>query len=116
MADNKQYITQTQDNGVVMISEEVVCAIAGNAIVDVEGLVSIGSKPGIDLKNWGKGMKISISENNEITIDCSIVVNYGLSVVNIANAAQDAISNAVESMTGVTVAQIDMNVCRIAKQ
>ena len=69
MADNKQYITQTQDNGVVMISEEVVCAIAGNAIMDVEGLVSIGSKPGIDLKNWGKGMKISISENNEITID-----------------------------------------------
>ena len=116
MADNKQYITQAQDNGVVMISEEVVCAIAGNAIVDVEGLVSIGSKPGIDLKNWGKGMKISISENNEITIDCSIVVNYGLSVVNIANAAQDAISNAVESMTGVKPAAVNVNVIGIARK
>ena len=93
------------------ISEEVICAIAGNAIVDVEGLVSIGSKPGIDLKNWGKGMKICISENNEITIDCS-----GLSVVNIANAAQDAISNAVESMTGVKPAAVNVNVIGIARK
>lgn len=116
MADNKQYITQAQEHGTVMISEEVICAIAGNAVVDVEGLISIGSKPGIDLKNWGKGMKINISENNEITIDCSIVVAYGHSVVGIANAAQDAIGNAVESMTGVKPAAVNVNVIGIVRK
>jgi len=116
MADNKQYITQTQDHGVIMISEEVVCAIAGNAVVEVEGIVSIGSKPGIDLKNWGKGMKININECNEITIDCSIVVAYGHSVVTVANAAQDAIGSAVESITGVKPAAVNVNVIGIVRK
>ena len=116
MADNMQYITQKQDGGVVMISEEVVCAIAGNAVVDVEGLVSIGAKPGIDLKNWGKGMKIGISTNNEITIDCNITVAYGQSVVAIANAAQEAISAAVESMTGVKPVAVNVNVIGIVRK
>ena len=116
MADNKQYITQKQDGGVVMISEEVLCAIVGNAVVDVEGLVSIGSKPGIDLKNWGKGMKININDNNEITIECNIVVAYGLSVVAIANAAQEAISGAVESMTGVKPVAVNVNVIGIVRK
>ena len=116
MADNKQYITQEQEYGSVLISEEVICAIAGNAVVDVEGLVSIGSKPGIDLKNWGKGMKITIGEGNQITIDCNIVVAYGYSVVNIANAAQDAIGNSVESMTGVKPSAVNINVIGIVRK
>ena len=37
MADYKRYITQTQENGNVMISEDVVAAIAEHALLDVEG-------------------------------------------------------------------------------
>ena len=32
MAEYKQYITQAQENGAVMISEDVVCAIVAHAV------------------------------------------------------------------------------------
>ena len=35
MAEYKRYITQTQENGNVMISEDVVAAIAEHALMEV---------------------------------------------------------------------------------
>ena len=49
MAENKQYITQTQENGSVMISEDVVMSIVAHAVSEVEGVVSISSKPVAEL-------------------------------------------------------------------
>ena len=46
MADNK-YITHTQENGTVMISEDVIATIVSNAVKDVEGVVSIEEDVGI---------------------------------------------------------------------
>lgn len=121
MADNKQYITQVQENGTVMISEDVIAAIIAQAIKDVEGVVSLNTKPGAELvdmigMNWGKGLKIAIAEDNGVTIDCELVIGYNQSVVAVAKAAQDAIRSAVESMTGVTVTAINVNVCGISRQ
>ncbi len=115
MADNKQYITQTQENGNVMISEEVVATIAAHAVTEVEGLISVGTKP-TDKKNWVKGMKITIGENNELSVDCSVIIAYGHTVVTVAKAAQDAIGAAVESMTGVKPKAVNVNVSGIARQ
>ena len=36
MAEYKQYITQIQENGNVMISEDVVCTIAVQSLSEVE--------------------------------------------------------------------------------
>ena len=122
MADNKTYITQTQENGTVMISENVIATIVDHAISEVEGVVGMSTKPGADIaemigkKNWGKGLKITISENDQTYIDCNIVVAYGQSVVSVANAVQIAVTNALESMTGVKVACVNVNVCGIAQQ
>ncbi len=122
MADNKTYITQVQDNGTVMISEHVIATIVDHAVNDVEGIVGLSTKPGADIaemigkKNWGKGLKITIGENDEIYIDCNVVVAYGQSVVAVANAVQLAVTNALESMTGVKVASVNVNVCGIAQQ
>ena len=49
MAENKQYISQMQDNGTVMISEDVVATIVMQAMKDVEGVVSLSAKPGADI-------------------------------------------------------------------
>lgn len=112
MADNKRYITQVQENGNVMISEDVVTTIVAHAAQEVEGVEGLHSR-----KSWGgKNMKIQIAEDNSLSIACNLIVKYGYSVIDVAKNAQDAVISAVESMTGVQVAQIDMNVCRIAKQ
>lgn len=122
MADNKQYITQLQENGNVLISEDVIAAIVENAISDVEGIVGLSVKPGADIadmigkKSWGRGIKISIGQDNTLTIDCNVNVGYGQSVVTVAKAVQDAVASAVESTAGVKVATVNVNVCGIIRQ
>ena len=122
MAENKQYITQVQDNGRVMISEDVITSIVIQSLSDIEGYVGLSAKPGSDIveligkKNWGKGIKVTISENDELTVDCNVVINYGHSVVSVAKAIQDAVSAALQSMTAVSVASVNVNVCGIVRQ
>ena len=121
MAENKQYITQIQENGNVMISEDVVSTIVEHALADVEGVDSIVAKPGADIadligKNWGKGMKIEIADDNSLTVVCDIMIGYNQSVVTVAKAVQDAVTAALESMTGVKVNSVNINVCGIIRQ
>ncbi len=121
MAENKQYITQIQENGNVMISENVVAAIVANALTEVEGLGSMGTKPGIGIldfqtkKQWSKGLKVQIAEDNSLTISCSLMIQYGYSVVDVAAAVQQAITTNLESMTGVKVNDVHVNVCGVVR-
>ena len=122
MAENKQYIEQVLDNGTVMISEDVIAEIVSHAVSEVEGVVSISTKPGADIaeligkKNWGRGLKITIAEDNSVSVDCNIVVSYGQAVVTIAKDVQAAVISALESMTGIKIAGINVNVCGISAQ
>ena len=122
MAENKQYITQVQENGTVMISEDVIATIVANAVTEVEGAVGLSVKPGADIvekigkKNWGKGMKITIGENDELYIDCNVIVGYGQSVVTVAKAVQESVTNALVAVAGVSVAAVNVNVCGIVRQ
>ncbi len=122
MAENKQYITQQQEQGLVLISEDVIATIIANAIKDVEGIVGLSTKPGADIadmigkKNWGKGMKITIGEDDALYIDCNVNVGYGQSVVTVAKSVQEAVTAALESAAGVKVAAINVNVCGIIRQ
>ena len=43
MAEYKQYITQTQQGGSVMISEDVIATIVEHTLTEVEGVVKGGS-------------------------------------------------------------------------
>ena len=115
MAEYKQYITQNQDKGSVMISEDVIATITEHTLSEVEGVVKGGAEV-VGKKSWGKGIRIAIAEDNTLTIGCNIIVRYGESVVGVAKAVQNAITNAVESVTGVTVADVDVNVCGIVRK
>ena len=120
MADSKQYILQIQENGSVMISEDVIATIVTHAVGEVEGVDSLITKPGADIadligkKQWGKGLKIVIDQDDNLHIDCNVVIQYGQSVVNVAKAVQEAVTSAVESMTGTKVTCVNVNVCGIA--
>jgi len=122
MAENKQYITQMQDSGSVMISEDVIAAIVAHAVDEVEGVVGLSVKPGADIvdligkKNWGKGIRITIGEKEELYVDCNVIVAYGQSIVAVANSVQSAVKSALEAMAGVTIASVNVNVCGIVRQ
>ena len=115
MAEYKQYITQIQENGNVMISEDVIAAIVEHALTEVDGVVKGGSDV-VGKKSWGKGLRIAIAEDNSLTIGCNIIVGYGESVINVAKAVQETVTTAVESVTGVTVTDVNVNVCGIIRK
>ena len=118
MAETKQFITKKLDNGNVLISEDVIATIVANAVKDVDGVAGLNAKPSVDMiakKGWGKSIKITISQQNALSIDCSILVTYGRPVVAVATAAQEAITAAVESMTGVAVSATNVNVSGIVR-
>lgn len=122
MADNKQYVTHVQSSGNVLISEDVIATIVVHAVTEVKGVVGLNTKPGADIaefigkKNWGKGIKITVSADNEVSIDCNVTVSYGQSVVAVAKEIQAAIHNSVEELTGVVIANVNVNICGIVRQ
>ncbi len=128
MAENKQYVTQIQENGSVQISEEVIGTIVTLALGDVEGVAGLAAKSGanisdfsdiveiIGIKNRGKGLKITITEDDDLYVDCYINVKFGQSVVGVARAVQDAVRSAVESTLNIKVAGINVSVCGIVRQ
>ena len=122
MAQNKQYIVKTQDNGTVMISEDVIAGIVAQSVKEVGGAVSLSLKPGADIadmigkKNWGKGVRITIAEDNALTVDCDILIGYGQSVVDMAKTVQSNVASHLESMTGVKVNAVNVNVSGIIRQ
>ena len=122
MADTKQYISHDQENGNVIISEDVIITIVSQAVSEVEGVVGMSTKPGADIvellgkKNWGKGIRAAISEDDTISIDCNVVLAYGQSVVSVAAAIQAAVTAAIESMAGVKVVAVNVNICGIVRQ
>ena len=120
MADNKQYVTQIQKNGALHISEDVIGAIVAHALCEVEGVAGLNTKPGSDIVEMigkrSKGVKVSVAEDAELTVDCNITVSYGQSIVDIAKAAQAAVSNALSAVAGIDAAIVNINVCGISRQ
>ncbi len=122
MADNKQYITRPQKGGAIMISEDVIGTIVSHALSEVEGVVGLSSKLNPDFAdligvgNWAKGIRITVDEDNEISIDCNINVAYGSCIVNVAKAAQEAIASAVESLSDVKTNAVNVNVCGVIRK
>lgn len=121
MAENKQYVTQVQDCGSILISEEVLATVTIQALQEVEGVAGLNAKHGTELsdllakKSWGKGLKIVIAEDNSVSVDCELLIGYGCSVIDVAKAAQEAITTQLESITNVQLHAVNINVAGIVR-
>ena len=50
-----------------------------------------------------------------VSIDCSLMIRFGYSVVEVGAAVQQAITTNVEAVTGVKVVGVNVNVCGIVR-
>lgn len=112
-------IVKTQDNDRIRISEEVIATIAGIAASEVENLASMsgGLKDGIagvfGKKSFGKGIKVEAREN-EVTIDMSIIMQYGCKIHEVSRQIQQMVRTAVEDMTGMSVTSVNISVLGVS--
>lgn len=102
--------------GSIRIADEVVEVIAGLAASEVEGVVGMSGGLVGDLanmlgrnKNLSKGVKVEVGEH-EVAVDLFIVVEYGVSIPDVAMGVQEAVKDAIESMTGLKVVEANVHV------
>ena len=108
-----------QDDGVagnVRISDEVITIIAGLAATEVTGVASMAGNITNELvaklgkKNLSKGVKIEMSDNS-LSVDLGI--EYGYSIPEVSRAVQERVKNAIETMTGLNVSEVNIRVADV---
>ena len=122
MSEKKEEILEEKSDANVEIatnlniSEDVIGIIAGLAAAEVEGIagMSLGFVDGINQilggnKKYAKGVKISL-DGKKVNVDLFVNVQYGMRIPDVAWVAQNAVKNAVENMTGLEVAAVNVNV------
>lgn len=107
--------TETENNGNVNISDEVISVIAALAASEVKGIAGMaGSFSGglselLGKKNLSKGVKLTVNEKN-ISLDLSVIAEYGAVIPDVAWQLQEKVKNEVEAMTGMTVTDVNISV------
>ena len=101
--------------GTIRIADEVVSIIAGLAATEIEGIAGMsgglvgGIAEMLGRKNFSKGVKVEVGER-EAAIDLYIIVKYGTRIPDVALAAQENIKQAIETMTGLSVVEVNVHV------
>ena len=111
-------IEEKEANGQIQISDEVISIIAGTAAAETEGVSLPSSAPVSSVKgffgkkNQSKGVKVTVEENT-VLIEIEVVVKFGINIKNACEEVQQKVKNAVETMTGLTVSGVNINVTAI---
>ena len=119
MSENKEYVSRSDELGNIHISEEVLAAIAAASTLEVEGVSALSANLGSDLaellgkKSLTKGIHVQMDED-KVKVDVSILLDYGHTIPETGKAVQDNVKNAVENMTGLEVAEVNVNVSGIS--
>ncbi|MGI5375500.1 Asp23/Gls24 family envelope stress response protein [Streptomyces sp. CA-251387] len=107
--------------GHTTIADDVVAKIAGLAARDVPGVHAMGGGfargmgamrervPGAGGKSVTSGVKVEVGEV-QAAVDLEIVVEYGVSIVDVAGDVRENVIAAIERMTGLEVVEVNIAV------
>lgn len=114
MAEHKDYWVTAGDQGTIKISEDVVASIAALAAAETEGVGGLAAGLTAEIasllgkKSQNKGVHVQLGEQDTVGVELSILVEFGKSVGEVALAVQKAVKAAVESMTGLKTAVVNV--------
>jgi len=101
------------EGGRTIFADDVVATIAALAVSDVEGVsaMSGGMVEGISeilgKKNLTKGVKVEVG-TEEAAVDVSVSIRYGFKIRDVCEKIQVAAKNAIETMTGLRVVEVNV--------
>lgn len=121
MAKDERNIYTIQNDagkGEVKIADEVVAIIAALAATEVEGVASMAGNitneliSRLGMKNLSKGVKVDVLEG-VVTVSLTLNLKYNYSVVEVSGKVQEKVKNAIENMTGLEVADVNIKVAGV---
>lgn len=104
--------------GEVKIADEVVAIIAALAATEVDGVASMAGNitneviGKLGIKNLSKGVKVDVLEG-VVTVSLALNIKYNYSIVDVTGKVQEKVKNAVENMTGLEVADVNIKVAGV---
>lgn len=117
--EKNTYTIKTDENlGEVKIADEVVAIIAGLAAMEVEGVASMAGNATRELisklgmKSLSKGVKVDVLDGI-VTVSLALNLNYGYSIKEITSKVQEKVKTAIENMTGLEVADVNIRVAGV---
>lgn len=108
-------VKSTNSLGAIRIADEVVSIIAGLAATEVDGVAGMsgglvgGIAEMLGRKNFAKGVKVEVGEK-EAAADIYLIVKYGVRIPDVALAVQENVKQAIETMTGLSVVEVNIHV------
>lgn len=112
------HVNHDSNLGKVEIAPEVIEVITGIAASEVEGISQMRGSFASDMaerfgkKSHGKGVKVELTENG-ILIDLYVVLNFGVSIPEVAQKLQTNIKQTIKNMTGLDIDEINVHVVGI---
>ena len=118
--DERTTYTIQNDNsmGEVQIADEVVAIIAALAATEVDGVASMAGNitnelvSRLGMKNLSKGVKVDVLEG-VVTLSLALNLKYNYSIMDVTAKVQDRVKTAIENMTGLEVADINIRVAGV---
>ena len=104
--------------GEVKIADEVVAIIAALAATEVEGVASMAGNitneviGKLGIKNLSKGVKVDVLEG-VVTVSLALNLKYNYNIMDVTGKVQEKVKNAVENMTGLEVADVNIKVAGV---
>ena len=109
-------INYEENIGIVKISDEVVSVIAGIAAEEISGVSDLQNLVGNNIsqllkgkKSSGKNVRVTLNEDYAI-VDLNLAVEYGVKIPEVVAAVQENVKKTVETMTGLKVSSVNVNV------
>ena len=104
------------DLGEVQISNDVLAVISAMAAMEVDAMAGnitaeLVSKLG--MKKLSKGVRVDVVDNT-VMVDLSIILRINENIVTISKKVQDKVKTTVENMTGMEVANVNVNIASVA--
>lgn len=121
MAKDERNIYTIQNDaskGEIKIADEVVAIIAALAATEVEGVASMAGNitneliGKLGMKNLSKGVKVDVLEGI-VTVSLALNLKYNYSIVEVSTRVQEKVKNAIENMTGLEVADVNIKVAGV---
>ncbi len=104
--------------GQIQIADEVIAIIAATAAQEVEGVSAASTDPTgsfvefFGKKNQSKGVRVAV-ESGETSVEVDIAIHFGVKIQETATEVQRKVKNAIETMTGLSVVTVNVNVTGI---
>lgn len=103
------------DLGTIRIHKNVIASISSIAAMEINGVKRVGGNLRSGLmeligKKGTPAINVEIDKSGDVRVNIPIIVKYGFNIPEVANKAQENVSNALEKMTNLSIRYINVNV------